>query len=81
MHSTKAQLCKLRNHYEIALEKQTKAIFTLGARMRVMFANFRSDFTKFYQLATLKKDTVADILGVVVEVRPVETIISRAISQ
>ncbi|QRW16474.1 damaged DNA binding protein [Rhizoctonia solani] len=67
----KKQFSNLSNDYEIALERQTEAIpcEDESAVPKVQF-----NFTELSQLDGVEKDAMVDVLGVVTEVKPIETI-------
>ncbi|CEL63789.1 Replication factor A protein 1 OS=Schizosaccharomyces pombe (strain 972 / ATCC 24843) GN=ssb1 PE=1 SV=1 [Rhizoctonia solani AG-1 IB] len=67
----KKQFSNLSNDYEIALERQTEAIpcEDESAVPKVQF-----NFMELSQLDGVEKDAMVDVLGVVTEVKPIDTI-------
>ncbi|CAE6422825.1 unnamed protein product [Rhizoctonia solani] len=67
----KKQFSNLSNDYEIALERQTEAVpcEDESAVPKVQF-----NFTELSQLDGVEKDAMVDVLGVVTEVKPIDTI-------
>ncbi|CAE6438488.1 unnamed protein product [Rhizoctonia solani] len=69
----KQQFSKLSNVYEIILEAQSSAVLCEDNRA---IPQVEFNFTKLSQFATstVEKDTIVDVLGVITEVHPIDTI-------
>ncbi|CUA67759.1 Replication factor A protein 1 [Rhizoctonia solani] len=71
----KKQFSNLSNDYELALERQTEAI---PCEDESAVPKIQFNFTELSQLDSIDKDAVIDVLGVVTEVKPIDTINAKA---
>ncbi|CAE6447482.1 unnamed protein product [Rhizoctonia solani] len=71
----KKQFSNLSNDYELALERQTEAI---PCEDESAVPKIQFNFTELSQLDSIEKDAVIDVLGVVTEVKPIDTINAKS---